>query len=929
MIVVDDGSTDDTWAILMHYQQDIADKRIRFVQQTNSGSHATINRAISMVRTPYLAILNSDDLFHPDRLNSLLKVAKQQLGDCFIVTGLELIDEAGRLCSEDHWWRAMYAELVSRWSASKAISHQQALISNLLWGNFTVSTSNFFMSRQVWERVGPFRHLKYVPDWDFALRVAFDSSTRFVFAYDLLLLRYRMHGKNTILGGSLRNHAEAAHVLRSFQKQWASQGNAIPEAAIDRLYYLNRFIRHEHTRQMLESQKKGWVEQVDALTTDRARFVEQTHHWQSQSEQWRGQAEQWKAQSLHWEAQTNLLMGSLSFRVTAPMRKATQVTREVIRRAKDIARFTLAKLARARFLPSSANDAYQSWLQAEKLDLVIAKPRFQSAKNAFPNTPIFSVLIPVHNTPAKYLKDAIESVRQQWFDQWQICICDDASDKPETLALLNQMTKEDPRIRCIRRTEGGHIAAATNDAISIATGDYLVFLDHDDLLAPHALSSLAKQITSTPDADLIYSDEDKIDDHGNRSLPFFKPAWSPVLQWSQNYIGHVMCVRASKLASIGGVLAGTQGSQDHDLVLRLASAGARIVHVPQVLYHWRMHAASTSISASAKPYAHTAGKEAVARHLKTRYGNQFRRVDDSPYTFVYEPRFNVPPTAMASIVIPTRDKSDLLRACIESIFSKTVGAAFEIIVIDNGSQETETQSYFRELEADSRVMVVKADVPFNWSRLNNIGRKHSKGQVLVFLNNDTEVISPDWLQRLMEYALLPDVATVGPMLLYPDGTIQHAGVVVGMGGWADHVFKAQKPVHFPSPFVSSVLPRNVMASTGACLAIATERFDLLGGFDEAFQICGSDVEIAIRGHKRGYSNVYLPTVRLYHLESKTRTPHVPEVDFQQSALKYAPYRTEGDPFFNINLHPGTCTPMPQYPANPMDVVERPSLTGSI
>jgi GT2 family glycosyltransferase len=268
---------------------------------------------------------------------------------------------------------------------------------------------------------------------------------------------------------------------------------------------------------------------------------------------------------------------------------------------------------------------------------------------------------------------------------------------------------------------------------------------------------------------------------------------------------------------------------------------------------------------------------------------------------------------LVSIVIPTRDKADLLKACIRSIREKTQNSLYEIIVLDNGSTEEATNSLFKELVLDERIRIVLANIPFNWSRLNNIGRRHARGNVLVFLNNDTLVISPDWLQRLSEYALLPDVATVGPMLLYPDNTIQHAGVVVGMGGWADHVFKGEAAHHYPSPYISNMLPRNVLANTGACVAVATERFDQLGEFDESFEICGSDVELGIRAHKRGYQNIYLPTAKLYHLESKTRSAHVPAGDFEQSALKYAPYRLEGDPFFNPNLDLNCPTPCPLFP----------------
>ena len=982
MIVIDDGSKDGTWAVLTAYQERVIDPRIRLFKQANAGSHATINRGMGMASTPYLAILNSDDIYAPGRLERLMSIAASAGADIFAATGIRLIDENSLPISREHWWYSMYQDYVDRWNDCQREKLENPAVQSLLWGNCVASTSNFFMSRGVWERVGSLKHFQYVPDWDFALRVAAEMPQAFIFIPDEQLLNYRLHGKNTILGGTLRNHAEAVKILRSFQKKWVATGHRISPFAIDRLHYLNRFIRHEHTRQMFEVQRAGWIEQVHVLTSARdhdraesehwqqqagllraesAHRQQQTEYWQqqaerwyqqagqslSESEGWQQQAEYWqqqveywqqqagqslsesegwqqkaehwqeqagllRAESEHWQQQVGRMQATLSWRLTAPLRYGKQKLRAFLARAKQLNRRLTKRLSNAH---DSLSSPYDEWLKGEAAMLKHAKAGAASSISAWNIRPLISIVMPVHNTDAAFLQAAIESVREQWYENWEICICDDASDRAETLTSLKKIEKSDERIKCVHRTEPGHIVLATNDAIEIAVGEFVVFLDHDDRLAPHALFMLVKELNRTPDADLIYSDEDKIDERHKRCLPFFKPDWSPVLQWSQNYVGHLMCMRRSLLREIGGLLAGTQGSQDHDLVLRLAAIGAKIVHVPHVLYHWRIHSTSTASNPDAKPYAHHAGKEAVSRHLGLRYGSQFGQVDDSDYPFAYLPRFKVPSEALATIIIPVRDKSELLKACIESIQEQTTTSRYEIIVLDNGSQEEKTKTYFQSLATNTKVRVVAADIPFNWSRLNNIGRSYAHGQVLVFLNNDTEIISPDWLQRLMEYALLPDVATVGPLLLYPDGTIQHAGVVVGMGGWADHVFKGEVVTHYPSPFVSSVLPRNVLANTGACVAIATERFDELGGFDEGFQICGSDVELGIRAHSRGYFNVYLPTVRLYHLEGKTRSHHIPAVDFEQSSLKYAPYRLNGDPFYNLNLDSTRSTPTPHYPAD--------------
>ena len=913
LIVIDDGSTDHTWLVLQAHVKKIDDPRIQLFTQANAGSHATLNRGMDMAKTPYLAILNSDDRYAPTRLERLINLAQTSSNDIFIVTGLRLIDGNGQPLPDTHWWNAMYQNMLLRWSASKSSAKNPAM-NLLLWGNMTVSTSNFFMSHTLWKKLGIFKKLKYVPDWDYALRVASEFPEAFNFLDEEPLFDYRLHGNNTILGGALRNHAEAYHVLRGFHKKWAAAGHPLPVHAIDRLYYLARFIRHEHSRQYAERQQVGWIEQVEALRSELESARQANLKLESARQESKGalsRISKQQAEIEQLETQLQQIKSSRSWRVSAPLRTAVQM----LRNARSKARAALRRLPTERRLRLRDNtvEAYDQWLRGEQVAIQGMRAGAGEWLLSMAQPPLISIVIPVHNTDPVFLKAAIDSIRLQWYTRWEICICDDGSSRPDTQQLLAELQQEIGEFKLTRHETAGHIVLATNDAIALAQGEFVVFLDHDDELAPHALLRLAQTINTPSAPDLIYSDEDKRDEHGRRCLPMFKPKWSPTLQWSQNYVGHIMCVRRTFLQQVGGLLEGSQGSQDHDLVLRLAAQGARIEHIPEVLYHWRMHAASTSANPQSKPYAHEAGKQAVARHLKDRYGDQFDRVDDSGYTFVYQPRFHVPSNTLVSIVIPTRDKATLLDACIQSIHRHTTGIAYEILVLDNNSTEPETQVCFQRLVQDKRVRVIEASIPFNWSRLNNIGRSHARGQVLIFLNNDTEVITPDWLLRLSEYALLPDVATVGPLLLYPDHTIQHAGVVVGMGGWADHVFKNDPVQHYPTPFISSAVPRNVLASTGACVAIAAERLDALGGFDEAFEICGSDVELGIRGHKQGLLNVYLPAVQLFHLESKTRTPFVPEVDFQQSALKYAPYRLDGDPFFNPNLDLGSTSPRPRYP----------------
>lgn len=512
---------------------------------------------------------------------------------------------------------------------------------------------------------------------------------------------------------------------------------------------------------------------------------------------------------------------------------------------------------------------------------------------------VISIIMPVYNVDVKWLDLAVKSVMKQTYANWQLCIADDASTNEDTKKYLTSLT--DKRISVIFLENNAGIAGASNEAAALCTGEYIALMDNDDELHPNALYELAKSIAKTS-ADILYTDEDKVDMEGRHRFPFYKPDWSPDLLNAQMYIGHIFCFRRNLFEEVGGFDPEYNGSQDYDLAFRLTERSKQIVHIPKVLYSWREIPTSTAANPSAKPYSHVAGLLAVDSHLKRKYGSLAFAEETENY-FVYNPQYAVDEkTTKISIIIPMKDKVDLTRKCIFSIFSKTLYKNFEIILVNNQSQEPATYEWFTDIkEKYSFIKVVNADCEFNWSKINNLGVRQSVGSVLVFLNNDTEVISPDWLETLAGNALRPDVGTVGPMLLYEDGTIQHAGIVIGIGGWADHIFKGQKPVHFGSPFVSPVVIRNVSANTGACLAISRSKFYELGEFDERFIICGSDVELSIRATDSGYFNVFLPSIRLYHLESKSRDSYIPENDYELSYQSYTPYRQNGDPFYNNNL----------------------------
>ncbi len=547
---------------------------------------------------------------------------------------------------------------------------------------------------------------------------------------------------------------------------------------------------------------------------------------------------------------------------------------------------------------------YEEWiLRYDKLDGT-SRQRIKDKIASFPQKPKISVLMPVYDPPVKFLDAAIWSVRKQLYPDWELCIADDASKNQAVRDLLTKHAREDSRIKVVFRDTNGHISAASNSALELVSGEYVALLDHDDLLAEHALFFVAQTVMNYPDAGLIYSDEDKVDEKDGRSLPFFKPDWSPHLAISQAYLGHLVCIKTTLLHNVGGWQNEKNGAQDYDLWLRVALQSPQIKHIPRVLYHWRMHRNSTAQNTNSKPYAHKAGRLAVQDYLRKRYPEKNIDVCDGKNLFTYQARFNLDPGLMVSIIIPTRDRADLLGGCIDSILKVSSWKNFEILILDNGSKEFETIKFLENIhDVDPRVRVVTANIPFNWSRLNNIGASHCKGDVFIFLNNDIVVLSNDWIQYLAGYASLPDVGTVGGLLLFEDGSIQHCGVVVGMGGWADHVFRLQRLVHSGGgPFVSPFLTRNVLAVTGACMAISREKYFQLGGFDEEFVICGSDVEIGLRAHAKKLYNIMCAEAKLIHFESKTRTSHIPPEDFILSEQKYKPYRVDQvDPFFNPNL----------------------------
>lgn len=518
----------------------------------------------------------------------------------------------------------------------------------------------------------------------------------------------------------------------------------------------------------------------------------------------------------------------------------------------------------------------------------------------------FSIVMPVYNVEIKWLDKAIESVKRQNYKNWELCIADDCSTKPEVREYLSNIHDERIKIKFLEKNGG--ISVASNEAASLATGDYILLMDNDDEITYDALYEFLR-VVKNKNADVIYSDQEIIDEYGNESNPLYKPDWSPELFLSQMYLGHLVGFKRSLFETVGGFRSEFNGSQDYDLLLRIIEQSQTIEHVSKILYKWRAIPSSTATNPGSKPYAQTAGMNAVQGHLDRVLGVGKAVAKETEDLFVYDVRYNMDELPVVSIIIPTKDHVDMLSNLLKSISERNVYDNYEIIILNNNSEEKESFEYFEKITRENpRVRVIDASYQFNWSRLNNHGIREAKGDVFIFMNNDMEIISEDWMLRLVEKAVQSDIGVVGGLLLYEDNTIQHAGVVIGINGYADHVYKAYTPVHYGSPFVSPMVTRNVSAVTGALMAISRNTIEKIGGFDEDFIICGSDVEICIRAYYRGLRNVYDPHVKLYHYESKTRDSYIPEIDFELSQFAYKNYNDEGDPYYNLNLDYSTTAP---------------------
>lgn len=548
---------------------------------------------------------------------------------------------------------------------------------------------------------------------------------------------------------------------------------------------------------------------------------------------------------------------------------------------------------------------YARWVA--EFDDLAEKDRTRMSQEiaSWENPPRFDIIMPVCDPPAEFLNAAIASVKDQVYPHWRLCIADDASTDP-TIREILQRAAEDPRIEVVFRDVRAHISAASNSALELTAGDYVTFLDHDDALAPSALYWMARALIENPDLDLLYSDEDKIDEAGERYDPHFKPDWTLELLRAQNYICHLAVYRRSLLIEFGGLRVGYEGSQDHDLALRATdrSRSERIAHIPKILYHWRAIQGSSARDGAAKPYAVRAGARAVSDHLKRVHAAA--EVEVNPAGFQVRWALPQPPPHVV-VIIPTRDRVQLLRRAVDGVLDGTDYPGLSLMIVDNDSTEPETITYLDALEREGRARVIRMPGPFNYSAFNNAAVHQSDAPLLCFLNNDTEPKVRGWLAEMVSHALRDDVGVVGAKLLYPDDTVQHAGLHLAGAAGAKHIHTHIKEID-PGYWNRAIMTQALSAVTGAAMVMRRTVFDEIGGFDgDNFPVDFSDVDLCLRAGAAGYQTIWTPHAVLYHHESASRGTFVSrEKELAYRAAQKAMQERYGeklhrDPYSNPNL----------------------------
>lgn len=547
---------------------------------------------------------------------------------------------------------------------------------------------------------------------------------------------------------------------------------------------------------------------------------------------------------------------------------------------------------------------YEQWLKKHLPDAQTLK---KQRKRKFVNEPKISLVIPLYKTPEKYLRELVDSIKAQTYSNWELCLSDGSGKNSPILNLLKELENSDARIKVVYNDEQLQISENTNRAIEIATGEYIGFADHDDLLTSNALYECVRVLNKYPDVQMIYSDEDKVDMDGKKHfMPHFKPDFNKDLLNSTNYFCHLVVVEKTIVDKVGGLNQEYDGAQDYDFVLRCSEMTKNIYHIPKILYHWRAHADSTAENPESKMYAFEAGARAIKAHYD-RIGWKNTEVSQTECLGVYRTHYILEEEPMVSIIIPNKDHIDDLKKCLESIEHCSY-KNYEIIIVENNSTEKETFLYYDSIDGkDNKIKVIYWEREFNYSAINNYGVEQAKGEYLLFLNNDTEMINANCIEEMLGFCMREDVGAVGARLYFEDETIQHAGVVVGLGGIAGHIF-LNTPRDQVGYFARVITQQDYSAVTAACIMVERNVFEKINGFDAELQVAFNDIDLCLRIRELGKLVVYNPYAELYHYESKSRgkdnTPDKIERFNRETAYfeqRWKYILSAGDPYYNRNF----------------------------
>jgi GT2 family glycosyltransferase len=692
--------------------------------------------------------------------------------------------------------------------------------------------------------------------------------------------------------------------LRSRLLEWRDQLARLEEqTSTSRIHLTEAEARLKSEQQRSEA----LVREIESLRTQLAQTEQKLKSEQQRSEALVREIESLRTQLAQTEQKLqetttmlNMVYRSKTWRWTEPLRKAYLIWKNLRTSWQLQLRWLLYYVFPSYISPRN----YQKWIRMYDTLTEEDRRAIRAHIEYLAYKPLISVIMPTYNTPEPWLRRAIESVRNQLYPYWELCIADDASEAPHVRRILREYQEKDPRIRVVFRDRRGHISECSNTALELAQGEFIALLDHDDELAEHALYMVAVELNAHPEADLLYSDEDKIDAQGNRFEPYFKPDWNPDLFYGQNLITHLGVYRTQLVREVGGFRPGYEGAQDWDLALRIIERipPSHIRHIPFVLYHWRAIPGSAATSMIEKPYVYESQKKALISYFERR-GIPVRLYSvHGVYWRIEYPLPTDPP--LVSLIIPTHNGYELLSCCVESIFQKTTYRPFEILIVNHQSDDPQTLAYLERLSKEGKARVIDYEGPFNFSRINNEAVRHARGTILGFLNNDVEVISPGWLSEMVSHALRPEIGAVGAMLYYPDDTIQHGGVILGILGVAGHAYR-YLPRGTPGQMGRAWLAQDLSAVTGACLLMRRDVFEEVGGFDEQLAVAFNDVDLCLRIRERGYRVLWTPFAELYHREGVSRGKDTIESERFLREIRFMQERWGEqllhDPAYNPNL----------------------------